>query len=205
MLDMFHMKQIDIFLKASEKDIYIYIDTLKKWQKAVNLVSNASLNDVWNRHIVDSAQLYPLIPSSAKTLIDLGSGAGFPALVLAILNKNNQGPLTQIILIESDTKKCLFLKEVARILKLPVQILNQRIESIQDISADVITSRGLADVDTLLKLSRPFTQKDTVCLFLKGQSVLKEIEENTVPCSIEKIKSITNSDSFILKITEVLK
>ena len=66
------MKQIDIFLKASEKDIHIYIDTLKKWQKAVNLVSNASLDDVWNRHIVDSAQLYPLIPNTAKTLVDMG-------------------------------------------------------------------------------------------------------------------------------------
>ena len=202
---MFHMKQIDTFLKTSEKDIYIYIDTLKKWQKAVNLVSNASLDDVWNRHIVDSAQLYPLLPTTAKNLVDLGSGAGFPALVLAILNKNNQGSLEQIILVESDTKKCLFLKEVARLLFLPVQIINNRIERIQNISADVITARGLADVDTLLKLSLPFVHPDTICLFLKGASVQKEINQNTISCQIEKIKSITNSDSFILKITEVLK
>lgn len=202
---MFHMKQIDIFLKASEKDIYIYIGTLKKWQKAVNLVSNASLDDVWNRHIVDSAQLYPLIPNTAKTLVDMGSGAGFPALPLAILNKNNNGPLKKIILIESDIKKCLFLKEVVRLLHLPVQILNKRIENVSSLSADVVTARGLADVNALLKLSLPFIQKNTLCLFLKGENVQKEIEKNTVPCSIQKIKSITNSNSYILKITEVLK
>ena len=202
---MFHMKQIDTLLKESEKEINIYIDTLKKWQKAVNLVSNASLNDVWNRHILDSVQLYPLIPSSAKILVDLGSGAGFPALPLAILNKKNHGPLEQIILIESDTKKCLFLKEISRLLSLTVQIINQRIEKIHDLSADVITARGLADIGTLLQFSRPFIKPETICLFLKGQSVQKEIENNIIPCQIEKIKSITNSDSFILKITEVLK
>ena len=202
---MFHMKQIDTFLKASEKDIYIYIDILKKWQKAVNLVSNASLQDVWNRHIVDSVQLYPLIPSTAETLVDLGSGAGFPALPLAILNKNNQGPLKKIVLIESDTKKCLFLQEVVRLLHLPVQILNQRIEHVSGLSADIITARGLADIDTLLKLSIPFSKKSTVCLFLKGENVQKEIPNITLPCSIQKIKSITNSNSYILKITEVLK
>ena len=199
------MKQIDIFLKESEKDIYMYIDTLKKWQKAVNLVSNSSLNEVWQRHIIDSAQLYPLIPKTAQTLIDMGSGAGFPALVLAILNKNCQGSLKKIILIESDMKKCLFLKEVVRILSLPVQILNQRLESVVGIQADVLTARGLADIETLLEWGKTMMKNDTVCLFLKGKNVQKEIKKNSLPCRIEKIKSITNSDSFILKITEVLK
>lgn len=199
------MKHIDTFLEKSKKDMYVYIDILKKWQKAVNLVSNTSLEDVWNRHIIDSAQLYPLIPSTAEVLVDFGSGAGFPAIPLAILNKNNKGNLKQIILIESDMKKCLFLKEISRILDLPIQILNQRIEQVKNISADVITARGLADVKTLLYLSQPFINSGTICLFLKGKSVQREITDNTIPCQIEKIKSITNSDSFILKITEVLK
>ena len=202
---MFHMKPLDILLKESEKKIYIYIDMLKKWQKAVNLVSNSSLQDVWNRHIVDSAQLFPLIPLSAKTLADMGSGAGFPALVLAILNKNNQGSLEKIVLIESDLKKCLFLKEVVRSLSLPVQILNQRLETVQNLEADVITARGLADVQTLIKWGQPMMKPNTVCLFLKGENVKKEIPQEPLPYKIEKIKSITNSNSFILKITEVLK
>ena len=202
---MFHMKPLDILLKESEKDIYVYIDMLKKWQKAVNLVSNSSLQDVWNRHIVDSAQLFPLIPLSAKTLADMGSGAGFPALVLAILNKNNQGSLEKIVLIESDLKKCLFLKEVVRSLSLPVQILNQRLETVQNLQADVITARGLADVQTLIKWARPMIEPNTICLFLKGENVQKEIPQEPLPYKIEKIKSITNSNSFILKITEVLK
>ena len=202
---MFHMKPLDILLKESEKDIYVYIDMLKKWQKAVNLVSNSSLQDVWNRHIVDSAQLFPLIPLSAKTLADMGSGAGFPALVLAILNKNHQRSLKEIILIESDLKKCLFLKEVVRSLSLPVQILNQRLETVQNLQADVITARGLADVQTLIKWARPMIEPNTICLFLKGENVQKEIPQEPLPYKIEKIKSITNSNSFILKITEVLK
>lgn len=200
---MFHMKQLNILLKESEKNIYMYIDILKKWQKAVNLVSNTSLNDIWNRHIVDSAQLYPLIPKSSKILVDMGSGAGFPALVLAILNKDQQGPLKDIILIESDTKKCLFLKEVARILSLPVHIINQRIENICNIQADIITARGLASVDILLKYAKNMVSHETICLFLKGQNVQKEIQNNTIFCQIEMIKSITNSNSSILKITEV--
>jgi len=197
------MKRINEILMASEKDIYMYIDILKQWQKAVNLISKTTLDEIWTRHIMDSAQIYPLLPKTAETLVDLGSGAGFPALVLAILNKNQKGNLKQITLIESDTKKCLFLKEVARQLSLPVQILNQRIEKVQNLSADVVTARALASLNELLILGKNIITRDTTCLFLKGQTVQEEIKNITFPCQIEKIKSITNSNSFIIKMTEV--
>ena len=192
---MFHMKQQDYFS--------IYRELLQKWQKAVNLVAPSTLSDIENRHFSDSAQLYRYIPKSAKTLVDMGSGAGFPALVLAILNQVNQGSLKNIYLIESDTKKCLFLKEVIRQLNLPVTVLNQRIESVQNIQADVITARALAPLSELLKLARPFICKNTICLFLKGKTVNDEIHENNIPCQIEKIPSLVHAQGCILKITEV--
>ena len=192
---MFHMKQQDYFS--------LYRELLQKWQKAVNLVAPSTLSDIENRHFLDSAQLYQYIPKSAKTLVDMGSGAGFPALVLAILNQVNQGPLKNIYLIESDTKKCLFLKEVIRQLNLPVTVLNQRIESVQNIQADVITARALAPLSELLKLARPFVCNNTICLFLKGKTVDDEIDENKIPCQIEKIPSRVHAHGCILKITEV--
>ena len=197
------MKQLDILLNHAEKDIYMYIDLLKKWQKAVNLISNSTIKDIWNRHVLDSAQLYSLIPETAHTLVDMGSGAGFPALILAILNQVNFGPLKRIVLIESDQKKSLFLKEVVRQLSLPVEILNKRIESVSDIPADLVTARALAPLQELLVLGQKIIKSKTTCLFLKGKTVDQEIQNCTIPCSIEKIKSITNSNSCILKITEV--
>ena len=200
---MFHMKQIYTFLEKAKPELEQYSLLLKKWQKAVNLISNSTLDDIWTRHIIDSAQLYPLIPKTARVLIDMGSGAGFPALVLAILNKVLNGNLEQIILIESDTKKTLFLKEVIRTLKLPVEIKNERIEKIKDVQADILTARALADFQTLLLLGKNFMKSDTVCLFLKGENAQKEIQNCQIPCQIKKIKSITNSNSSILITTEV--
>lgn len=198
---MFHMEQV--IIQKSQEDFDQYIRLLKEWQKAVNLVAPSTLSDIWNRHIIDSAQLFQLIPSTAQCLVDMGSGAGFPGLVLAILNKNNNGPLKEIILIESDTKKSLFLKEVVRVLNLPVQIINQRIEKIKNIKADVITARALASVSQLLAYARPFYHQTTSCLFLKGKNVDEELEKCSYACRLERIKSITNSNSSILKISEV--
>ena len=200
---MFHMKQIYTFLEKAKPELEQYILLLKKWQKAVNLVSNSTLDDVWERHIIDSAQLYPLIPQTARVLVDMGSGAGFPALVLSILNQVCCGPLKRIILIESDIKKTLFLKEVIRTLNLSVEVINKRIEIISDIQADVLTARALADLENLLLLGQKIIKKDTVCLFLKGENAQKEIQNCQIPCQIEKIKSITNSNSSILKIMGV--
>ncbi len=198
------MNNLDLYLKNSQQDLEKYIELLKKWQKAVNLVSSYTLSDVWKRHILDSAQLYPLLPIKNITLVDMGSGAGFPALVLAILNKNNNGPIQNIFLIESDMKKSLFLKEVVRELNLSVKILNKRIELVSDIKADVLTARALSSLSDLLVLGKNFIYSDTVCLFLKGENYEKEIKNCFIPCKIEKIKSITNSNSSVLKITEVL-
>lgn len=193
-----------MYIQQAEADLRQYVALLKQWQKAINLVSSSTLDDVWNRHIMDSAQLYPLIPSEATSLVDMGSGAGFPGMVLAILNKANQGGLKDIYLIESDTKKCLFLREVARQLLVPVTVLNQRLETVSGISADVVTARALASFEQLLKWGKSFITPQTTCLFLKGENVESELSPCPISCHIEKINSITNKKSFIIKATEII-
>ena len=198
---MFHMKQE--LLEKSKSDLEQYVQILLKWQKAINLIAPSTINDIWNRHVIDSAQLFPFIPESASILVDMGSGAGFPGLVLAILNKQNQGPLKQIILIESDQRKCVFLQEVIRLLELPVSVYDKRIEQVTGVTADVLTARALAPLRDLLELGKKIITPETVCLFLKGEQVDQEIQNCSVPCQVEKINSITNQKGFILKVTEV--
>ncbi len=179
----------------------IYVTLLKKWQRAINLVSRASLADVWRRHMLDSAQLISMAPASAETWIDMGSGAGFPGLVLAIMGAGD------IHLIESDGRKCAFLHEVARQTNTPVQIHNCRIEDFTETpqfppKVDVVTARALAATNVLLELAQPIASQDTVCLFQKGQDVdneLTNLQKNS-KISFEKLPSMTNPDSVVLRI-----
>lgn len=197
------MKQTMQFLEPAYDLLRQYEALVQKWQKAVNLVSASSLNEIWERHILDSAQLYPLIPATARVLVDLGSGGGFPGLVLAILNTVHQGPLTDIYLIESDSKKCVFLTEAARELGVPVHILNERIEHVQGIQADVITARALATVEQLMTYGKPFLKETTQFLLLKGKSVVTEIEPIQDKCQITFIPSQTDKTGQIIRMTEV--
>ena len=198
-----HIKQIEALVEKARNPLDTYIALVKRWQNAVNLVSSNTIPDIWKRHVLDSAQLFPLLPQNAGALLDMGSGAGFPGVVLAILNKELRGPLKQVILVESDLKKSLFLKEVVRVLDLNVDVRNQRAESIEDISVPVVTARALADLNQLLLWGRKFITPNTTCLFLKGAAVDNEIRENRVNCCIEKTNSIVNSEGCVLKISKI--
>ena len=200
---MFHVKQFEKLLKKSEQDIEKYIEILSIWQKHVNLISKNTLNNIYERHILDSAQLFDLIPPDKKILIDVGSGAGFPGIVLGILNKTAKFPIEQIILVESDTKKSTFLQEVNRQLALDVQIRNERIEKINNIKADVITARAFAELNQILSLCHQIVSRETILILPKGSTVEQEIKNNKITCKINKLNSLTNSDSFILKVEDV--
>ena len=200
---MFHVKQLQKQILPADDLLKKYMELVKKWQKAVNLVSSNELNSLWNRHILDSAQVYFEIPSESRVMVDFGSGGGFPGVVIAILNKVLAGPLNQIILIESDNKKAIFLKEVSRILDLNLIVLNERIENICDVKADVITSRALGKVQLLLDLSKCFYKKNTIFLLLKGESVEDELSEVSYSLKSEKKQSKINETGCILKISEV--
>jgi 16S rRNA (guanine527-N7)-methyltransferase len=169
----------------------LYESLVRKWQPAVNLVAPATLPDIWNRHFADSAQLGAHVPDSARILVDLGSGGGFPGLILAILlgatgkSARTDGEplakgLTRVILVESDTRKAAFLREVARQTGAPVDILSIRIEKcatqLMARSVDVVTARALAPLDRLLDYAAPLFGPQTTGLFLKGQDAQAEIE-----------------------------
>lgn len=182
-----------------------YEASLKEWQKKFNLVSNASLDDAWNRHFVDSLQLLPLIPEKAKVMYDFGSGAGFPGLVLAtVLQKKT--PYLKIKLIESVKKKTLYLNAVVELLKLDnVEILNDRIENIRKVTVDVITSRAMCNLNDLLQYASGFCGKKTKCIFPKGKKYAEEISEaqKNWNFNYELVQSISSDEGMIIVITDL--
>jgi 16S rRNA (guanine527-N7)-methyltransferase len=156
-----------------------YEALLKRWQKTINLVAPSTLNDIWHRHFADSAQLWGLRPMQANHWLDLGSGAGFPGLVLAIMGA--EVGQTRHTLVESDSRKAAFLREVARTTGVAVDILCMRIESAEIHakvgSVDCVTARALAPLPKLLRLAAPYFASHTTGLFLKGREVAAENED----------------------------
>ena len=146
-----------------------YLTLLEKWQRRINLVSHSTLGDAWQRHILDSGQLAAHYPPQTSHILDVGSGAGFPGLVLAIM-----GGVT-VDLVESDQRKAVFLSTVIRELGLPAKVHNQRIEIMPNLNPDVITARALAPVPKLLNLIKTQISPECICLFLKGASVEDEL------------------------------
>jgi len=156
----------------------IYEKTLIKWQDSINLISKSTINDIWVRHFLDSAQLYPIIKDIEGNIFDFGSGAGFPGLILAIMGHKN------ITLVESDQKKCTFLREVARLSETDVSILHSRIENLEFRDVDLVVSRALAPLSKLISYVESFVIKSPSnkkvwpkMLFLKGKSYKNEILE----------------------------
>lgn len=156
-------------------DLKRYVELLAKWQKRINLISTPSLADVWSRHILDSIQIYPLIPTAAKSVVDMGSGAGFPGLVVALCSKHYGGP--EVHLIEADSRKCLFMTEVNSQTDAGAIIHARRLESVIDLKADVITARALSPLNKLLKMAVRFENGQSTYLFLKGEKVQEELTE----------------------------
>ncbi|HEX3862174.1 MAG TPA: 16S rRNA (guanine(527)-N(7))-methyltransferase RsmG [Stellaceae bacterium] len=146
-----------------------YADLLVQWSPRINLVSAATLGDLWRRHFLDSAQLFPLIPEGTDSLVDLGSGAGFPGLVLAILG------VCGVELVESDARKCAFLREAARVSATAVTIRNARIEQVAPHPVSVITARGCAPLERLFIWAQRFAGPETVYLFPKGEQAAQEL------------------------------
>ena len=146
-----------------------YAALLLAWSARINLIGRATLGDLWRRHFLDAAQLLPLIPAGTQSLIDLGSGAGFPGLVLAIAG------VPGVELVEADSRKAAFLREAARVAGAEVTIRGCRIEAVPPHAVDVVTARACAPLDRLLTLGARFIGPRTTCLFLKGERVEEEL------------------------------
>jgi 16S rRNA (guanine527-N7)-methyltransferase len=178
-----------------------YAELLKRWSGRINLVSRNTLGDLWRRHFFDSAQLLPFIPEKTRSLVDLGSGAGFPGLVLAILG------VPGVALIESDKRKAVFLREAARIANTPVKIVDSRIETAKPHPADVVTARACAPLDKLLPLAQRFIGPNTVCLFLKSEHVAAELTAARREWKITAAQLPSRADprGVILKLEQVAR
>ena len=146
-----------------------YAELLTRWSARINLIGRDTIADLWRRHILDSAQLRAFVPDRARNMIDLGSGAGLPGLVLAILGAPG------VELVEADSRKCAFLREAARITEAPVTLRPCRIETVSPHPVDFVTARACAPLDRLLGLAEPFLAPDSECLFLKGERVGEEL------------------------------
>lgn len=153
-----------------------YDALLRKWNPAINLVSPRSLDELWSRHIVDSAQLFALIQPRTGLWVDLGSGGGFPALVVATLALE-LAPALEVVLVESDRRKSAFLMTVIRELGLNARVIAERIEAVAPLGADILSARALAPLSMLLEFSDRHLGVDGVCIFPKGESWRDELAE----------------------------
>ena len=194
--------------RETYEKLCVFHKILTKWQKSINLISKNTVKNIWERHFLDSAQLYKFVKNIEGNIIDFGSGAGFPGLVLAIMGKKN------IHLVESDHKKCVFLKEIAMLTETDITIHNCRIEDLSFIKVDLITCRALASMSKLIEyveifINKSLTERQKIpkLLFLKGKSYYSEVLElsKTKKISFKEYPSITDTHGKILYINKVDK
>ncbi len=181
----------------------IFHSLLLKWQRTINLVAPSTIATAWKRHFADGAQLWDLSQKPVDRWLDLGSGGGFPGLVIAAIAKE-QSPDLQMTLVESDIRKCSFMREAARKMGLRVGIVTRRIEDLPPQGADVITARALTSLDRLVKLARPHLAEDGILLFPKGASYQAELETLAPEwqSSTETLASLTDPAAVILRIMD---
>ena len=186
--------------RETEERLAGYVALLRRWQTIKNLVGPGTLDTVWTRHIADSAQLLPLAPD-ARSWADMGSGAGFPGLVVAILLRDRPGAVVHLI--ESNHRKCAFLREVARETQAPVEVHAGRIEDVVPILAgiDALSARALAPLPQLLLWGKGLIDAGTLGLFLKGDDVNRESASVAgLGYAIEAVPSRTHTASRILMV-----
>lgn len=185
-------------------DLKRFAEIVLRWNPRINLVSKSSAADIWDRHILDSAQIFDLAPESAESWIDLGSGGGFPGIVVAVIAARRR-PALAMTLVESDQRKAVFLRQAIRELGLQAVVRSQRIEQIADQRADVVSARALAALPELLALASPLLAEGGTCLFAKGASRQQELDaaRQSWSFSVTEVPSITDPGAAILRITEV--
>lgn len=194
-------KEADIGPEVLDRLMH-YHQLLLEWNPRINLVADSTLGDAWRRHFMDSAQLYPLVMAglgAGGSLADLGSGAGFPGLVLAMMGVPN------VTLVERDTRKAAFLRTVAAQTGTKIDLLNVPIEAIEGRAFDVITSRALAEIGPLLSLSKKLRKPSTICLFLKGKNLDAELAnaQKEYRFSARRIRSITDPEGCIVRLADI--
>lgn len=173
----------------------LYVKLILKWNKSINLISKSTEEQIWQRHILDSAQLINYIDNNNIILYDLGSGAGFPGVVLSILGIKN------VCLVESDKRKCSFLYQASKISTNKIEIINERIEKLENLSTDIITARAYSKLSNIMSNCSSFYNFKKILLF-KGKTIKEEISEAQKEWHMEYniYNSIAEDSSYILEI-----
>lgn len=189
--------------RGTEQRLKDFVQLLEKWNSAVNLISRSTVGQVWIRHILDSAQIFRY-GSAAKRWVDLGSGGGFPGIVVAIL-AFELAPDMKIILVESDQRKAAFLRQTAQTLGLSIDVIAGRIEAISSLTADVVSARALAPLPQLCAFAKSHLAPDGAAIFLKGKSGGAEIDDarKDWKFSLESHASITDPTAVVLVLKEI--
>jgi 16S rRNA (guanine527-N7)-methyltransferase len=198
-----HLDGFDVSRETKEK-LSLLESELRRWQAIKNLVGPGTLDHIWDRHIVDSLQLLDLAPD-AKTWVDLGAGAGFPGLVLAIAGYERG---LQVELVESNSRKCAFLRHIARLTGVQAKVHEARLETVIPGfvgKADVVSARALASLAKLLEWTEPLLKTGTTGLFPKGRDAESELTEarESWTFDLEILPSRTDADARILRITSI--
>ncbi len=176
-------------------------DLVQKWTKKINLISPTTISDIWERHITDSAQIYPLAPENFRKWVDIGSGGGFPGLVVAILAKA-KNPQATFVLLESDQRKCTFLRTVIRELDLNASVIATRIEDAPPQLADIVSARALTSLSALMPYLETHLSPTGQALLHKGKRHAEEIAEARQSWffDLEDHQSLTDPDGRLLVI-----
>ena len=191
---------IDVSRETYDR-LRLFSDLVQKWTLRINLIAKGTIPDIWERHIVDSAQLYRLADSDFGSWADIGSGGGFPGIVMAIIAAEKQ-PAAIFTLIESDQRKSTFLRTAARELEIPVTVLAERIEVAKPQGADIVSARALASLDALLPLVSRHLAPQGQCLLHKGRQTQQEIAaaRQNWQFDLEERPSLTDPEARLLAI-----
>ena len=183
-----------------------YQTLLAKWNKKINLVSKNTLANLWERHFLDSGQIINHVDASGKRWVDVGAGAGFPGLVVALLLRDRKIDC-DMILVEKNTKKVFFLNEVIRKLNLNVKVVNKNVESIESLNADILTARAFSELKKLVELALIHRKERGVCLFLKGENYRFELDKtlNYWFFDYDVFDSLSNSSGKIIRVKKIFK
>ncbi|SEA83100.1 16S rRNA (guanine(527)-N(7))-methyltransferase RsmG [Rubrimonas cliftonensis] len=190
--------------RETELRLNAFRDIVLRWSSAINLVAPGTLPQFWTRHVLDSAQLILHAPAGAESWLDLGSGAGFPGLVVAALAKE-RAPSMTVTLMESDARKCAFLIAAAQTMEVDVVILRRRIESGPALASDIVSARALAPLPKLLELAARHVAPRGVGLFLKGAGVDDELAlaAREWRYTVTRAPSLSDDGGAILKMKEI--
>lgn len=190
--------------RETEAALDAFLDQVSRWTAKINLVSRGTVTDLRRRHLLDSAQLFTQVRPTDLSWADLGSGGGFPGMVIAILARELQ-PGLRLTLVESDRRKATFLRMIAAELRVSAEVRAARIEDVSPLEADVVSARALAPLDVLLALATRHLSSSGTALFLKGATYRDEIAtaRQTWHFDVEEVPSVTQDGAALLKIKDI--